>query len=147
VIGKILVAVDGSPAATRALTLGADIALRYGARLHVVHVMTEVSVPEGFEEFARIERLDPPLWAELGRVGDEILAAARADATAKGVRDVRTLVLTGDPAEQLLRYAHDHGVDLIVLGRRGLGRVQGLLMGSVSVKVSSLAECPVVTVK
>jgi nucleotide-binding universal stress UspA family protein len=51
------------------------------------------------------------------------------------------------PAERLLGYAHDHGIDLIVMGRRGLGPMRGLLMGSVSVKASSLAECPVVTVK
>ncbi len=146
-IKNIMVAVDGSPPATRALALGADIAMRYGAGLHVVHVITDVTVPEGFEEFARIERVDTPAWVQMGRVGEAVLGVARADASAKGVQEVRTHVLTGDPAEQLLGYAHDRGIDLIIMGRRGLGRIQGVLMGSVSAKVSSLAECPVVTVK
>lgn len=70
-----------------------------------------------------------------------VLAIARP-----GVQDVRTQVRTGDPAEQLLGYAHDHAIDLLIMGRRGLGRIRGLLMGSVSAKVGSLAECPVVTV-
>ena len=145
-IKNVMVAVDGSPPATRALALGADIAMRYGAGLHLVHVIGEMAVPEGFEEFARIERVDQPAWVEMARVGEAVLGAARADASAKGVRDARTQVLTGDPAERLLGYAHDHGIDLLIMGRRGLGRIRGLLMGSVSAKVGSLAECPVVTV-
>lgn len=146
-IKSVMVAVDGSPPATRALALGADVAMRYGAGLHLVHVIPEMTVPEGFEEFARIERVDRPAWVEMGRVGEAVLGAARVDATAKGVRDVRTQVLTGDPAEQLLGYAQDHAIDLLIMGRRGLGRIRGLLMGSVSAKVGSLAECPVVTVR
>ena len=145
-IKNVMVAVDGSPAATRALALGADIALRYGAAVHLVHVVPTMGVPEGFEEFARIERVDPPAWVELGRVGEAVLGTARAGAAAKGVPDVRALVLTGDPAERLLGYVQDHAIDLLVMGRRGLGRIRGLLMGSVSAKVSSVADCPVVTV-
>lgn len=145
-IKNVMVALDGSAPATRALALGVDIATRYGAGLHLVHVVSQTTVPEGFEEFARIERVDQPAWVELARVGEALLGAAGADATAQGVRPVRTQVLTGDPAEQLLGYAHDHGMDLLIMGRRGLGRIRGLLMGSVSAKVGSLAGCPVVTV-
>jgi nucleotide-binding universal stress UspA family protein len=50
-------------------------------------------------------------------------------------------------AERLIEYASPRGIDLIVLGRRGIGQIRGLLMGSVSWKVNSLAECPVLTVK
>jgi nucleotide-binding universal stress UspA family protein len=94
-----------------------------------------------------VERVDRPDLIQMEQVGEAVLGVARADATAKGVKDVRAQVLTGDPAERLLGYAHDHGIDLMVMGRRGLGRLTGLLIGSVSAKVSSLAECPVVTVK
>jgi nucleotide-binding universal stress UspA family protein len=146
VIKTVGVAVDGSPPATRALALGTDIARRYEAELHLVHVAGESAPPEGFEEFARIENVDRSAWVELGREGEAVLGAAGAHATAKGVRDVRRQVLTGDPAERLLGYVHDHGIDLLVVGRRGLGRIRGLLMGSVSAKVSSLAECPVIIV-
>jgi nucleotide-binding universal stress UspA family protein len=62
VIENVMVAVDGSPPATRALALGADIAMRYGATLHVAHVVPEVTVAEELEEFARIERVDGPDW-------------------------------------------------------------------------------------
>jgi nucleotide-binding universal stress UspA family protein len=145
-IKTVMVAVDGSPPASRAVALGADLAVRYGAALHVIHIIPELTVPEGFTAFAQIEHVDRSDWVAMGRVGEAVLGAARVDATAKGVGDVRTEALTGDAAEQLLGYARDHAIDLLVMGRRGLGRMRGLLMGSVSAKVSSLAECPVVTV-
>jgi nucleotide-binding universal stress UspA family protein len=146
-IKHILVALDGSEHGARALALAADIAVKYGAELHLVHVIPRLTVPEELEEFARIERLDKPAMVELVQAADSILAAARTSAGAAGVQDVRTAVATGDPAAQLLAYARDHSTDLLVMGRRGLGRIRGLLMGSVSSKVNSLAECPVVTVK
>jgi nucleotide-binding universal stress UspA family protein len=46
---------------------------------------------------------------------------------------------TGDPANAIVGYADRNGIDLIVLGSRGLGQVEGMLMGSVSRKVSNLA--------
>jgi nucleotide-binding universal stress UspA family protein len=76
-----------------------------------------------------------------------LLGPAESIAKTAGVRTVVREVLTGDPAECLLDYTRDRAIDLAVLGRRGLGRVRGLLMGSVSSKMSSLAECPVLTVK
>lgn len=60
---------------------------------------------------------------------------------------LRTQVLLGDPAEQLLAYARAERIDLIALGRRGVRQIRGLLIGSVSWKVNSLAECPVLTVR
>jgi nucleotide-binding universal stress UspA family protein len=145
---NILVALDGSEAAARALTAAADLAVRYGATLHLVHVMAHPAVvSEGVKEFAQVERVDLPLAVEMSGQGQSVVAAGRAIAAGKGVQRLTTEVLTGDPAERLLDYARAEAVDLIVVGRRGLGPIRGLLMGSVSWKLSSLAECPVLTVK
>jgi nucleotide-binding universal stress UspA family protein len=46
----------------------------------------------------------------------------------------------------VVRFAEEHGGDLIVVGSRGLGSVEGFLVGSVSHKVTGLAECPVLVV-
>ena len=53
----------------------------------------------------------------------------------------------GDPAERILDCAKREHVDMIVMGTRGLSDLKGLLMGSVSHKVSHLADCACVTVK
>jgi nucleotide-binding universal stress UspA family protein len=146
-IGRILVAVDGSEPASRAVALGADLAVKYGAALYLVHVIARLVPSPELLEFARIERVETPVAMELMGVGQSIAAAARAAAAARGAGRVREDVLTGDPAEALLGYARDLDIDLIVMGRRGVGPIRGLLMGSVSLKVNSLAECAVLTVR
>jgi nucleotide-binding universal stress UspA family protein len=145
---NILVALDGSEPATRALAVAADLAVRYGATLHLVHVILRpMVVSEELKEFARTERVDLPVAVEMSAQGQSIVAAGQASAAAKGVHRLKTEVLTGDPAERLLEYAREQAVDLVVMGRRGVGQIRGLLMGSVSWKVNSLAECPVLTVR
>jgi nucleotide-binding universal stress UspA family protein len=145
----ILVALDGSEPASRALATAADLAVRYGGvTLHLVHVIPEpMAVSEGLKEFARTERVDLPVAVAMSGPGQSIIAAGRASVATKGVHQLVTEVLTGDPVEQLLEYARAQAIDLIVLGRRGVGQLRGLLMGSVSWKINSLAECPVLTVR
>ena len=60
---------------------------------------------------------------------------------------VRTVVHEGDPASAILAVAKEADADLIVMGRRGLGDLAGLLLGSVSQKVTHLAECACLTVR
>lgn len=144
-IRTILVAVDGSEPALRAASLAADLAVKYEAALHLVQVNQPLSVTKELEEFARVERMDVATSRDVAT--RYLLGPAESIAKTAGVRKVSPDVLTGEPAERLLEYAREHAVDLVVLGRRGLGRIRGLLMGSVSSKVSSLAECPVLIVK
>lgn len=144
-IRTILVAVDGSEPSLRAASLAADLAMKCEATLHLVQVVQPLSVTKELEEFARVERMDVATSRDVAT--RYLLGPAESIAKAAGVRTVVREVLTGDPTECLLDYARDRAIDLAVLGRRGLGRVRGLLMGSVSSKVSSLAECPVLTVK
>jgi nucleotide-binding universal stress UspA family protein len=145
---NVLVALDGSESASRALAMAADLAVRYGATLHLVHVAPRpMVVSEGLKEFARTEHVDLPVAVQMSAESQSIIVAGQASAAAKGVHRLETEVLTGDPAEQLLDYARQQAIDLVVVGRRGVGQVRGLLMGSVSWKINSLAECPVLTVR
>jgi nucleotide-binding universal stress UspA family protein len=145
---NILVALDGSEPASRALALAADLAVRYGATLHLVHVIPRpMVVSEGLKEFARTERVDIPVAVEMSGLGQSIIEAGRAVAASKKAHSLKTEVLSGDAAERLLEYAREQAIDFIALGRRGVGQIRGLLMGSVSWKVNSLAECPVLTVR
>lgn len=144
-IRTILVAVDGSEHALRAARLAADLAVKYEAALHLVQVVPPVAVTKELEEFAHSERID--IATSQDAATRYLMGPAESIAQTAGVRTVVREVLTGDPAECLLEYAREGAIDLVVLGRRGLGRVRGLLMGSVSYKVNSLAECPVLTVK
>jgi len=57
------------------------------------------------------------------------------------------IIREGDPAKEILKYAGENGIDHIVIGPRGLGNIQGALLGSVSSKIIHLARCPVTLVK
>lgn len=58
-------------------------------------------------------------------------------------RNARALVVRGEAAEAILETAESESVDLIVMGRRGLGKLRGLLVGSVSERVARHASVPV----
>lgn len=144
-IRTILVAVDGSEPALRAARLAAELAVKHQATLHLVQVAAPIPISKELEAFAHAEKIDIATSKEVAT--PYLLGPAESIAATAGVRTVLKEVLTGDPAERLLEYAREHAIDLVIVGRRGLGRIQRLLMGSVSFKVSSLAECPVLIVK
>ena len=80
-------------------------------------------------------------------MGKRIIAAAEEGAKKAGVRHLETTVIEGDPAESIINYGKDHDVDIIVIGSRGLGSFKGLLLGSVSNKVSHRADMNCVIVR
>lgn len=167
----ILAATDGSEHGTKALKIAADLASRYGAKLVLIHVIVVPGeLPEGLAHMAEVEHLVEPsapagtevpnAWAPTVRadsdqrkmrvlqtVADRLMNDARSQARAAGVRDVKTFIDDGDPATRILDRARETGADLIVMGRRGLGSLSSLLMGSVSTKISHLSECPCLTVR
>jgi len=146
---RLLAAVDGSEHALRAVHLAAELAAPDGAELHLLHVLTDTRsgrIPPGLEEYEHLEHLSISEAELLRSAAEQMLATAAEHARAAGVEDVRCSVVRGDPATVILTEASALPSDLIVMGRRGLGDMVGLLLGSVSHKVTHHAPCPVVTV-
>ena len=149
-INKILVPVDGSEHADKAVALASDLGGKYRARLTLLQVMKRAGtdiVPEGLRRYAELERVELTERAVLRTLAREILEEAQKQARARGVEEAELVIEVGDPARVILDYASTHDIDLIVMGSRGLGEVRGLLLGSVSHKVAHLAQCTCVTVK
>jgi nucleotide-binding universal stress UspA family protein len=143
---KILLPVDGSEPAMRALRVGADVAGRYGADLTVLCVYRHHGPLES--SLSMVRPSDPALPDRaLSEFAHEVVRAAAAELNRLGAVNVRTVVKRGHPARTIVAYARENAIDLIVLGSRGLGDVEGFLLGSVSHKVTSLADCPCLTVK
>jgi nucleotide-binding universal stress UspA family protein len=143
----ILVATDGSEHATKALDISCDLALKYAARLIVLSAYRHHSAPESTHSLVRgASEIEPP-DASLARLAREIVDQAVARAREKGAAQVEGLVRRGPLARTIVQVAKDRGADAIAMGSRGLGDVEGFLLGSVSHKVSSLAECTCITVK
>jgi nucleotide-binding universal stress UspA family protein len=147
-IKKILVPIDGSDHAKKAVQYASDLALKYDAGVHLVHVVHEPKIPEELLEYVREENInESPSYVYLQRIGEKIMGSAEKEVKDKGIRDVHTVVIEGDPANAILEYARKAGIDMIVMGSRGLGKVESIVLGSVSNKVCHMAECTCVTVK
>ncbi len=144
---NILVAVDGSKAAIGALDMAIEVADKFGATLHLLHVVREMQLPKELGGVADLDKVEKQRGSALKQVGEEILNQAKLVAQSKGVKSIEDSIGAGDPANAIVGYAADKPIDLIVLGSRGLGQVQGMLLGSVSRKVSNLAKVPCLLAK
>lgn len=146
---QILVPIDGSLHAQRALDYAADMAARYGARLSLLHVIINVMssrVPDELRDYSKIEHIEISERDMLLGVATKLMDSAKARARELGVSDISASIDTGNPAAVIVKYCEDHDIDLIVMGRRGLGDLGGLMIGSVSHKVAHLADCACMTV-
>lgn len=144
---NILVAIDGSPASTTALNKGIDLSLKYGAALHLLHVVRQMQVPLNPGLMDRYEELERQRHDFLRSAGEQSLNQAKRTAQSKGIESVKSDVGAGDPATEIVSYADKNAIDLVVMGSRGLGKVEGMLIGSVSRKVSNKTKADCLLVK
>jgi nucleotide-binding universal stress UspA family protein len=170
----IVIATDGSKQATNAVGEGARLAAKLGAEVTLVHVLPghiSATVAQGLVALERlpesareeitqladierksstfVESVSPPTWisrASLEAMGALILDDAEALARSRGAAKVLRTIMSGDPATCILDAAGGSQAKFIVMGKRGLGRLTGLLTGSVSQKVSQLADCACIIV-
>lgn len=146
----ILHPTDGSPDARRALEFAADLAGTKDARLLILHVQAHRGggqIPPELKEYARIEHIRVTEADILHEAAEAVVETARQSAEALGATHVATAVREGDPVRAIIEAAKETGADLIVLGSRGLGDAQGLLLGSVSHKVAHVAPCTCIIVR
>jgi len=140
---KIVVGVDGSDQSISALVTACDIAQKYASKLYLVHSpeveTTGIAVGSGAVEI----QPEPDVIAA---AGEQVMSAAKAKAEEAGCPPTQCTVGNDSPAAEILKCADDIDADLIVLGRRGLGSITSLLLGSVSQKVSHDAKCACMTV-
>lgn len=142
---RIVVPVDGSFGAMKALDLAVEMHKTTGAELVLLTVFRHHSLLEASTSMVR--PADPgSIDAALREHAKEVADASKKHALDKGADAPRAFVKNGPPARTIVKFAKDHAADLIVLGSRGLGDREGYLLGSVSHKVTSLAECPVMVV-
>jgi nucleotide-binding universal stress UspA family protein len=137
-ITKLLLGYDGSGSAERALGFALETAQRYGAELHVLAVARPPDLGTEIE-------VEPVIERELKHY--ESVLAGIADRIKESGVGARSEVAVGHPAEQLLRYAEQHGIDHIVLGNRGRSLFERLLLGSIARQVVAHAKCNVTVVR
>lgn len=142
---NILVATDFGEASDAALRYGRELAGKFGAEMHVLHVAANVAIATlGAETFAAVA---PKLQHEIETNARQMLDEVLIDSDKSGPVTRPVIVTSSSPAFAIVDYARDNDINLIVLGTNGRGALEHLLVGSVAEKVVRLAGCPVLTVR
>ena len=144
---NIVCAIDGSRHALKAARLASELAIAGGAKLTFLTVTKQIKLTEQVRHYLEVENLGT---SEPQHLLDEFSKAALDEArrAAKEIgADAGSEVTEGQAARAIVGFAARSKCDAIVLGSRGHGDAEGVLLGSVSHKVTSLAKCTVVTVR
>ena len=141
---SILIAVDSSTPSNNAIVAGCKLAEEQNSQLHMVHApmaYTEI-VPTTYSSTSI-----PPLMKQIEESAKTVMTSALKIAQENNANEPISKIIYGQPANVIVDYAAENDIDLIIMGRRGLGTITGILVGSVTNKVNQLAPCAVLTVK
>lgn len=138
----IIVGVDGSDGSKRAAEHAAALARRGGAQLLIV---TVVRTPEGWWGLGGAPPTPEALTNALIEGQQQVLGEIEAHLDLEGI-NYETVQELGDPVNQILAVCDDREAGLLVIGRRGAGLVERVVLGSVADRLTHLAPCPVLIV-
>lgn len=147
VIKHVLVATDFSPASDTALAYGRELARHFGGTLHVLHVVENVYAHMVGTDAAIGAMIPSTLQEELEKSARRQLDAIVREDDRRELNAKPVMVTGNGAAVEIVTFARESGMDIIVLGTTGRGPVSHLLMGNVAEKVVRMAPCPVLTVR
>jgi nucleotide-binding universal stress UspA family protein len=142
---RVLLPTDGSEGIDAVIANAREIATRFDAEVHVLHVVDQ--------RLSRLAQEYRDLGSDVGQTATDELGSVGQDAVddvvtqLADVVDVTDAVVEGVPHEAILEYADDEDVDLIVMGTHGRTGLSRSLLGSVTERVVRSAEMPVLTVR
>ena len=146
-INKILVAVDGSDHALKAVDYAASIAASMDVELNILFVLKSQSLPKGLLKYADAEHIIGGNKDILEKMAFDIVTNAKSHATKCNVKNVTTEVKNGPVARTIVAYAVENNADMIVIGTRGMGNIEATLRGGIAHRVELLSKCPVLSVR
>ncbi|MCI4432736.1 MAG: universal stress protein [Nitrosopumilus sp.] len=145
---KILVPIDGSKNADKALSKALIIAEKFDSKIILIHVITDF-----LQEFSTTaEGLAIPDTAVVKirtaiEEQAETMIMKRLEQVQKKNLNCEYIIKVGDTGSEIIQYAEKNNIELIVIGARGLGKFKQLLLGSVSNKVVTNSHCPILIIK
>ena len=135
---KILVPVDGSEHSKRALKEAIKVAKMTGGAITLLNV-----TPRGASMGSSHKQPNSEMMQNKDK---SVLADGQKIAETEGIL-VETLLLEGQIVQQIVKTAKEGHYDLIVVGARGLSKLEEIMLGSVSHGVTETATCPVIVTR
>ncbi len=143
---KIVVGLDGSDPSENALRVACDLGKKYKSEIHLVHTPEPETVVVVGATTGYAAVTSAPRQEDMDEAGKAVLENGAKIADSCGCKKVETHLTHGNTADKILNCADENGADLIITGRRGLGSVGSLVLGSTSQRVSHLAKCACLSV-
>ncbi len=142
-IKSILFPTDFSEGSAEALKYAVEFAKKYDAKLYVVHIIYDVAKASGwYVPHISMDKLYQDIQEgakkELDNFGVEELS---------GIKNIERVVITGIPHQEIVAFANNKKVDMIILGTHGRTGIDRILFGSTAAQVVRNAPCPVLTVR
>ena len=142
-IKSILFPTDFSEGSAQALQYAVDMAKKYSAKLHVVHVIYDIAKATGWyvphvSMDQMYKDIEQGAKKELENFGVEELS---------GVKNIERSVIVGVPHEEIVNFANKNRIDLIIMGTHGRKGIDRILFGSTASQIVRFAPCPVLTVR
>jgi nucleotide-binding universal stress UspA family protein len=141
-VNAVVTGVDGSESSQRAAKHAVAIARHWEAKLHLV---TVVRTPEGWWGIGGAPPSPEALSAALIEGQQKILSEMEELLDLDGV-DYETVEELGDPVSRLIGVCENTDADMLVIGRRGAGLAERIILGSVADRLCHLAPCPVLVI-
>lgn len=138
---NIVIATDGSENSRKAISCGINIAKLGGATVYAIHVVDMSSIASDIWTAGK-----EIVYELMVNDGKRILSEARKITEDSGV-EVKDVLLYGHPSEEIIKFAENNDIDLIVMGTLGATGLEKFLMGSVAEKVVRFSKVPVMVVR
>lgn len=139
---KILCPVDFSEFTDEFLGYALDIAKKYNAELHLLHIIPNLNYFTPYESFFTPENLvvvEKNMEAEVTKDFDELMKKIPIPA--------KKIIKNGTAFVEIINYVRNESIDLVVMGTHGRTGLEHILIGSVAERVVRKAPCPVLTVR
>lgn len=142
-IKRILYPTDFSEGSLAAVPLLVDLVKKYGAKLYILHVVYDIAKTSGW--YVPHVSMDE-LYKDMEAAAKKELERCCLEEL-RGYKDIERIVLKGIPDDEILKFAEQNQIDLIVIGTHGRKGLDRVLFGSTAAKVVRNAKCPVLTVR
>lgn len=143
---KILVPIDGSPASENAAEKAVELATKYNSEVTFVSVVdTRFTDTYNVGGVISLPRNNPKITEELMNLQSKILDFYFTKYSRPEI-EIKKVVLSGEPHDEILKYANEYKCELIVMGRRGFSKIKRFFVGSITQRVISDSPCPVLVV-
>lgn len=148
--GRILVPYDDSKYSRKALVEAIDVAQETGSEIHIINIIGVISDEPGIIQDLvnkKLKKLEKETIKSQKIRTNRMLQEKLKMCKRYGIQVICD-VLVGKPVDSILKYAKDNGVELIIIGSKGLNRFNKLkALGSVSRRIAEEAKCPVMIVR